>query len=248
MDVLRLNIAHGNDILALSDNGVSGGGHDNVEVAHGALVPAVAVLVALIGAQQGEVGVDGLHQQIILAVHSVATQAEGGLLHQRINAHGSQHAAQTGAAGADALSQSALRQQVDLQRALGVLLADLGGHAHVGGDHALDLMVVDQLGDAEELLTHGAGRTTHIVGDQGQILGAPCHQLLNNSTRLAASQEAAAHNGSAVGDHGCRFLGSQYRFLCHFCSSYLFRCIDHRASRHLRPTRWSLLHFTSCRA
>ena len=44
-------------------------------------------------------------------------------------------------------------QQVDLQRTLSVLLADLGGHADVGGDHALDLMIVDQLRDAEELLT-----------------------------------------------------------------------------------------------
>ena len=42
MDVLGLDVAHGDDVLALGDNGVSGGGHDNVEVAHGALVPAVA--------------------------------------------------------------------------------------------------------------------------------------------------------------------------------------------------------------
>ena len=163
---------------------------------------------------------DGLHQQIILAVHSVAAQAEGGLLHQRVDAHGGQHAAQTGAVGTDALSQRALRQQADLQRAVGVLLAHLGSHAHVGGDDALDLMVVDQLGNAEELLALGANSAAHVVGDQGQILGAQLDQLLDDGAGLAAGQKAAAHNGSAVRNHFCCLSGSQYRFLCHFCSSY----------------------------
>ena len=165
---------------------------------------------------------DRLHQQVILAVDGLTTHAEGALLHQRVDAHGGQHAAQTGAGSADALSQRALGQQVDLQRALGVLLADLGGHAHMGGDDALDLMVVDQLRDAEELLTLGADSTTHIVGDQGQVLGAAGDQLLDDGAGLAAGQKAAAHNGSAIGDH-CRCLfGSQYRFLCHFCSSLFY--------------------------
>ena len=116
----------GTMILGLGDNGVSGGGHDNVEVAHGTLVPAVAELIALVGAQQGEIGVDGLHQQIVLAVDGLTAQAEGAVLHQGVDAHGGQDTAQTGAAGADALSQSTLGQQVDLQSALGVLLAHLG--------------------------------------------------------------------------------------------------------------------------
>ena len=186
MDVLGLKVTHGNDVLALGNHGVGGSGHDNVEVAHGTLVPAVAELIALIGAQQGEISVDGLHQQVILAIDGLTAHAEGALLHQRVDAHGGQHAAQTGAGSADALSQRTLRQQVDLQRTLGVLLADLGGHADVGGDHALDLMIVDQLRDAEELLTLGAGGATHIVGDQGQILGAAGYQLLDDGAGLAA--------------------------------------------------------------
>ena len=165
---------------------------------------------------------DGLHQQVILAVDGLTTHAEGALLHQGVDAHGGQHAAQTGAGSADALSQRALGQQVDLQRALGVLLADLGGHADVGGDHALDLMIVDQLRDAEELLTLGTGGATHIVGDQGQILGAQLHQLFYDRTGLAAGQEAAAHDRGTVGDHLCCLSGSQHRFLCHFCSSLFY--------------------------
>ena len=42
----------------------------------------------------------------------------------------------------------------------------------MGSNDALDLVVVDQLGDAEELLALGAGGATHIVGDKGQVLGA----------------------------------------------------------------------------
>ncbi len=47
----------------------------------------------------------------------------------------------------------------------------------MGGDDALDLMIVDQLRDAEELLAAGAGRAAHVVGDQGEILRAQGHQL-----------------------------------------------------------------------
>ncbi len=117
----------------------------------------------------------------------------------------------------------------------------------MGGDDALDLMVVDQLRNAEELLAHRAGRAAHIVGDQGQVLRAPGHQLLDDSAGLAASQEAAAHNRGAVGDHGRRFLGSQYRFLCHFCSSYFFMTAT------TGPSAYAVdpvvpYGFTSCRA
>ena len=89
----------------------------------------------------------------------------------------------------------------------------------MGSDHTLDLMIVDQLGNAEELLTLGAHRTGHIVGDEGQILGTASHQLLHDRPGLTAGQEAAAHNGGAIGNH-CRCLfGSDNRFLCHFSSS-----------------------------
>jgi len=108
---------------------------------------------------------DGLHQQIVLAINGLAAQAEGALLHQGVDAHGGQHTAEAGAGGANALSQGALGQQIDLQSALGVLLADLGGHANVSGDNALDLMIVDQLRDTEELLALGAHCAAHIVGD-----------------------------------------------------------------------------------
>ena len=165
---------------------------------------------------------DGLHQQVILALDGLAAQAEGALLHQGVDAHGGQHAAKASAAGADALGQGALGQQVHFQGALGVLLADFGSHADVGGDDALDLMIVDQLSDAEELLALGAHRAAHIVGDQGQVLGAQSHQLLDDRSGLAAGQEAAAHNGGAIGDHSRCLFGSDNRFLCHFSSSLLF--------------------------
>ena len=164
---------------------------------------------------------DGLHLQILLAVDGLLAHAEGTLLDKGIHAHGSQHTAQTGAAGTDALSQSALGQQVHFQSALGVLLAHLGGHAHMGSDDALDLMVMDQLGNAEELLTLGAHSAAHIIGDESQVLGAQLHQLLHDGTGLAAGQEATAHNGGTIGNHFCCLSGSQYRFLCHFYSSLL---------------------------
>ena len=133
-----------------------------------------------------------------------------------------QHAAKAGAAGADALGQGALGQQVHFQGALGVLLADFGSHADVGGDDALDLMIVDQLRNTEKLLALGTGGAAHVVGDQGQVLGTAGYQLLNDGTGLAAGQKAAAHNGGAIGDHSRCLFGSDNRFLCHFSSSLLF--------------------------
>lgn len=47
-----------------------------------------------------------------------------------------------------------------------------------GGNDALDLVVMDQLGNAEELLTLGAHSAAHIIGDESQVLGAQLHQLL----------------------------------------------------------------------
>ena len=164
---------------------------------------------------------DGLHLQVLLAVDGLLAHAEGAVLDEGVHAHGGEDGAQAGAAGADALSQRALGQQVHFQSAVGVLLADLGGHADVGGDDALDLMIVDQLGDTEELLALGADRTTHVVGDEGQILGAQLHQLLHDGASLTTGQEAAAHDGGTIGDHFCCLSGSQYRFLCHFYSSLL---------------------------
>ena len=103
-----------------------------------------------------------------------------------------------------------------------MLLADLGGHADVRGDDALDLVVMNQLRDAEELLAAGAGRAAHVVGDQGEILGAELNKLFDDGAGLAAGQEAAAHDGGAIRNHFRCLSGSQHRFLCHFFSSYSF--------------------------
>ncbi len=80
-----------------------------------------------------------------------------------------------------------------------------------------DLVVMDQLGNAEELLTLGAHSAAHIIGGrESQVLGAQLHQLLHDGTRLAAGQKAAAHNGGTIGNHFCCLGGSQYRFLLPF--------------------------------
>ena len=45
-----------------------------------------------------------------------------------------------------------------------------GGHADVRGDDALDLVVMNQLRDAEELLAAKADRAAHVVGDRGRVV------------------------------------------------------------------------------
>ena len=81
---------------------------------------------------------------------------------------------------------------------------------------------MNQLRDAEELLAAGAGRAAHVVGDQGEILGAELNKLFDDGAGLTAGQEAAAHDGGAIRNHFRCLSGSQYRFFCHFFSSYSF--------------------------
>ena len=151
---------------------------------------------------EGKIGTDGLHEQIVSAVNGLLAQAEGGVLHDGAHTGGGEHAAQAGAAGADHLRQSALGNQIHGQGLVHhALSAHVGGHAHVGGDDVLDLMVVHQLGHAVEFLAVGAGGHAAVVADDGQVLGALLSQSFDDVMGAAAAQEAAVHDGRPVGDH-----------------------------------------------
>ena len=142
-----------------------------------------------------------LHEQVLLAVDGLLAQAEGVVLHDGAHTGGGEHAAQTGAVGADHLSQRALGDQDDLQSALlHGLSGDLGVEAHVGGDELLDLMVVDQLGYAVVVLTHGAAGHGGVVADHSQVLHAALGQGIDELVSIATAHEAAEHNSGAVGD------------------------------------------------
>ena len=156
-----------------------------------------------------------LHQQVLLAVDGLLAQAEGRVLHDGAHAGGGEHAAQTGAAGPDHLCQGALRDQVDLQGLVHhVLSGHVGGHTHMGGDDALDLLVMDQLGHAVQISV-GAGRHAAVVANDGKTAFAVLRQSVNDLVGAAAPQEAAEHDSGPIGNHRYGFLNRN-----NFCHSF----------------------------
>ena len=100
MHALRLDLADLHQLLSFDDDIVGGGGHQRVEVVGRAKEHHVAELIDDVGAQEGDVGLQGFLQQVVLAVHVDHLLAVG---HDGAETRGGQHAAETCTVGADAL-------------------------------------------------------------------------------------------------------------------------------------------------
>ena len=138
LDVLGSYAAGGDDLLRLDDDGVGGGGHHGAEVLAGALVDQVALFVGDVGADDGDVGADGLLEEVFLAVDGDFLLA---VLNDGAEACLGQHTAEACAGGADLLGEGALGLEGDLQLA-GVHLVDgVVVGADVCGDEGLHLVV-----------------------------------------------------------------------------------------------------------
>ena len=105
MHALRLDLADLHQLFSLDDDIVGGGGHQRVEVVGRAQEHHVAELVNDIGAQEGDVGLQGLLKEVVLAINIHDLLAVG---HDGAKTRGSQHAAETCTVGADALCEGAL--------------------------------------------------------------------------------------------------------------------------------------------
>ena len=105
LDVLRGDGAGGDNLLGFDDDCVGGGGHHGAEVLAGAFVDEVAVLVADVGADDGDVGTDGFLEEVLLAVDSDFLLA---VLDDGAEAGLGEHATEACAGGADLLGQGAL--------------------------------------------------------------------------------------------------------------------------------------------
>ena len=111
------------------------------------------------------------------------------------DAGGGVEAADAGAAGADALGQRALRDELHLQLAGQVLLLEDLVLPDVGRDHLPDLAGLEE--HAQPLVGGAA-----VVGDDGQVLHALAVQGGDEVLGVAAQAEAADQQGGAVGDVG----------------------------------------------
>ena len=103
-----------------------------------------------------------------------------------------EHAAEAHAAGADALDQRALRDELDLDLARDHLRLGFGVEPDVRGDEALDRAGADELADPPA----GPGG---VVGDDGEMLRAAADQRVDQPMGRAGAHEAADQEPRAVG-------------------------------------------------
>src|SRR5262249_37070032 len=95
------------------------------------------------------------------------------------------------AARADALGERALRIELDLELAREVLLGEQLVLAHVGRDHPLDLLGLEQKAQARAV-------DARVVGDDGEILHPGLADRLDQLLGDAAQAEAAGADQHAV--------------------------------------------------
>ena len=156
------SLAGRHQLLDLGHRDLGSGRHHRVEIARGLAVDQVAGGVALPGVDDGEVGEQAALHDVLLAVEFLHFLAFGD---QRADAGLGVEGRDTGAAGADALGQRALRIEFEFQFAGEILLREQLVLADIGRDHLLDLPRLQQPAEADAV---DAG----IVGDDRQTLDA----------------------------------------------------------------------------
>ena len=140
---------------------------------------------------QREIGPQRGFEQIRFAVDLDPLLA---FLDQGADAGRRQHAAEAAAAGADALDEGALRDQLDRDLVAQHLLLRFRIEPDMRADHARHLRAVEQLADA----LAGRGR---VIADQGKVRLLLAHQFVEQALRRADGHEAADHDARAVRDH-----------------------------------------------
>ena len=203
--MVGVQLAGGYQLLYFGHRYFAGRGHHGVEVAGRALEDEVAGGVAAPGLHEGEIGVQGVFEQVHLAVELAAFLA---LAYLRAVAGRRVEGRDARAAGPAPLGQRALRNQLHFQLAGQQLALKLGVFAHVAGNHLTYLPGLKQQPDAKII---DAG----VVADAGQVLRAPAQDFLDGVLGNAAEAEAAEHERHAVGEALQGRLGAAYCFVDH---------------------------------
>ncbi len=117
----------------------------------------------------------------------------------RADARGGEDAAEAIPAAADALDESALRDEFDLQFARMHLSLRFRIQADVAGDQLAHQLRDDKLPNT---LFRGAG----VIGDDSQVAFSLPDDLIHDPLRRSDGDKAANHKARAIGDHGDRFF------------------------------------------
>ena len=213
-DGFGVEVTEFDDVVDLGDRDVRGAGHGGVEGAAGAVVDEVAAAVGLVGANDGEVGVEGGFEDVRNAVEVADLFAVGG---DGADADGGVERGDPSAGAADAFGEVALADEFDFGDAFADF--DFGRPLHgargggEGEDAFADLAafkkcanvpkVVGKVDKAAHALADdgeaGDAHAAEVAGD-GEVGDAFAHEGGDEIAGvLAGAGEAAAVEHCAVG-------------------------------------------------
>ncbi len=208
VDVVRIELAHLDELLDLGDGDLGRRGHHRVEVHRRVPVDEVAEAVASPRLDDREVAADGRLEHVgapvelarlllrrVLGDRPVRRVAHGqaAVAHGRAGAGRRVERRDAGAARAQALGERALRRELDLELAREVLPLELLVLADVARDHLRDLLVPEQRPEPEVV-------DPAVVRHDGEALGAELAQRADAVLGDSAEPEAAREERRAVGD------------------------------------------------
>ena len=188
VDVVRVELAIGHELLDLGDAHLARRRRHRVEVARGLAVDEVALVIALPRLDDREVADDAALHDVGLAVELAQLLALGD---EGADPGLGEEGRDAGAAGADALGQRPLRVELDLDLAGQVLPRELLVLADIGADHLPDHVAVEQLAESPAV-------DPAIVADHGQPLGPAGHDRVDQVLGDAAQAEAAGDDRHVV--------------------------------------------------
>ncbi|QTK82670.1 Hypothetical protein AT6N2_L1987 [Agrobacterium tumefaciens] len=185
-DMLRIDLAGGDDLRDLRNGSFRGHAHQRVKIAPGLVVDKVAIGVAKLGLDDGKVGL----QPALLHI-GAAVKLRDNLALRQFSAKPGRGVESRNArtARADALGKRALRHQFQLDFAGQIAIGEGARirRAREGADHLPDHARIDHRGDADTAI---AG----IVIDDSQVLGAFVDECVDQLDRRAGAAETADHD------------------------------------------------------
>ena len=203
MDIVLVELARDDQLLDLGEGDLAGRRHHRIEVPGRAPIDEVALVIAQVGLDDGKIRLQAALHHIELAVEFADFLA---LRHQGADAGLGEERGDARPAGPDALSQGALRIELQLELAGEIELGEQLVLADIARNHLPDLAAGQK--DPQAEVVHAA-----VVGNHGQVLHAHLADARDQVLGDAAEAEAARHDRHAVEQHARKRVSGVLHYL-----------------------------------
>src|SRR6267154_1465250 len=190
MNLVRIELAEFNEFLDFGNDVVGGSRHHGIEVARGLAIGEIAPAVTFPRFDEREITAQAAFEDVHAAIEFASFFSLGD---HRAIARGRVERGNTGTSGTQAFAQRALRIEFDLQFTAQDQLLEEFILSNVGGDHLLDLALLEQHANPEIV---DAG----VVADDGEVFRAFPADGSDEVFRDAAEAETTHKDGRSVVD------------------------------------------------